>query len=52
MCEIKVSSVSTNISTIISKVDNIGYQVKLHLTSIREDKINREEPKNAIHKPE
>ena len=43
-------SASTKILTIISKGNNIGYYFKLYLTSIREDKINREEPKNTIYK--
>ena len=51
---IKVSSTSTStkIPTIISKGDDMGYQVKLHLASMREEKISREEPKNAIREPE
>ena len=47
-----MSSASTKAPTIISKSNNIGYQVKLHLTSIREDKINGKEPKNVTCKPE
>ena len=51
MNKIIVSSVSTKVRIIISKGNNIGYQVKLHLTSIREDKFSGEELKNAICKP-
>ena len=52
MYKIKVSSASIKTLTIISKGDNIGYQVKLHVTSIREDKINEKELKNTIRKSE
>ena len=50
--KIIVSSASAKTPTIISKGDDMGYQVKLHLASMREDKISGEEPKNAIREPE